>query len=142
MHRVALLLDPNNLQHSEILELIQNKVVVKDARRLLHVGFDAADTPDVGALEHLHLMLTPGWSRKKNLLLLERTARRTWPLQTREMSTYWPVLRYSLSAENTVLRCSASKQLIPSTSSLSCAIITTRSFSFWKTELLQNLKEE
>lgn len=116
MHRVALLLDPNNLQHSEILELIQNKVVVKDARRLLHVGFDAADTPDVGALEHLHLMLTPGWSRKKNLLLLERTtlwARRTWPLQTREMSTYWPVLRYSLSAENTVLRCSASKQLIP-----------------------------
>ena len=59
MHRVALLLDPNNLQHSEILELIQNKVVVKDARRLLHVGFDAADTPDVGALEHLHLMLTP-----------------------------------------------------------------------------------
>ena len=54
MHQVALLLDPNNLQHSEILELIQNKVVVKDARRLLHVGFDAADIPGVGALQHLH----------------------------------------------------------------------------------------
>ena len=66
------------------------------------------------------MMLTSGWSRKKSLkylLLLERTtlwARRTWPLQTREMSTYWPVLRYSLSAENTVLRCSASKQLMMS----------------------------
>ena len=41
-------------------------------------------------------------------------ALRTWPLQTREMSTYWPVLRYSLRAENTVFLCSASKQLMMS----------------------------
>ena len=94
MHRVALLLDPNNLQHSEILELIQNKVVVKDARRLLHVGFDAADTPDVGALEHLHLMLTPGWSRKKNLLLLERTARNSLRLRS---CVVYPLARGSRS---------------------------------------------
>jgi hypothetical protein len=33
-------------------------------------------------------------------------------LHTREISTYCPVLRYSLRAEKTVFFCSASKQLM------------------------------
>lgn len=59
MDRESLLPNPNDLQHAEVFELVQDEFAVVVVGRLLHVGLDAPDVPGVGRLEHIdeHLKL-------------------------------------------------------------------------------------
>ena len=50
----ALLLDPDDLEHAEVLELVQHQLLVVKTGGLLHVGLDTSDVPGVGVLQNCH----------------------------------------------------------------------------------------